>query len=281
MTTLLNSFTPLLVMNYNREQVDLLFDLTSRITLRGGYRYEWGNGLTDGALLSGSPTETGQLKRQVGLAGVTYRALQKLSFSVDFEGSGGDRGYFRTSLQDYQKARIQARYQLRQSLVFSAAFSVLSNQNPNPDVNYSFLSRDSSASVTWTPNNSKRVTLTGEYTRATLRSDINYIVPQDFTTGSSFYRDKVNEASTLVNLLIPGFGANGPKLSVGGSLLRSSGSRPTDFYQPTARFSAPPYKHMTWYGEWRYYGFAEPNLLPLNVENFRSQLVTLGVRVTR
>jgi len=278
MTTLLNSFTSLLVMNYNREQVDVLFDLTSRITLRGGYRYEWGNGLTDGALLSGSPTETGRLKRQVGLGGVSYRALQKLSFSVDFEGSGGDRGYFRTSLQDYQKARIQARYQLRQSLVFSAAFSVLSNQNTNPAVNYSFLSRDNSATVTWTPNNSKRVTLTGEYTRATLRSDLDYIVPQDFTTGKSFYRDNVHEASTLVNLLIPGFGANGPKLSVGGSLLRSSGSRPTDFYQPTARFSAPPYKHMTWYGEWRYYGFAEPFYL---YEGFRAQLATIGVRFTR
>ncbi len=282
MNTLLNSFTDLLVMNYNREQVDVLYDLTSRITLRGGYRYEWGNGLTDGALLSGSPTETGQLRRQVGLAGVTYRPLQRLSLSVDFEGSGGDRGYFRTSLQDYQKARIQARYQLRQSLVIGANFSVLSNQNPNPAVNYSFLSRDSSASVTWTPNNSKRVSLTSEYTRATLRSNLTYIVPQDFTTGNSIYRDNVNEASTLVNLLIPGFGANGPKLSVGGSLLRSSGSRSTDFYQPTMRLTTPPYKHMSWYGEWRYEGFAEPNLLPLEAyEGFRSQLVTLGVRLTR
>ncbi len=278
MTTLLNSFTDLLVMNYNREQVDALFDLTSRITLRGGYRYEWGDGLTDGALISGSPTETGPLKRQVGLGSVSYRALAGLSMSVNFEGSGGDRGYFRTSLQDYQKVRIQARYQVRPSLVVAAGFSVLSNQNPNPVVNYSFLSRDNSASVTWTPNNSKRVTVTGEYTRATLRSDVSYIVPQDFTTANSIYRDNVHEASTLVNLVIPGFGANGPRLSAGGSLFRSSGSRPTEFYQPTARFTAPPYKHMSWYGEWRYYGFAEPFYL---YEGFRSQLVTIGVRLTR
>ena len=66
-------------MNYNREQVDVLFDLTSRITLRGGYRYEWGDGLTDGALISGAATETGQLKRKVGLAGVSYRASQELA----------------------------------------------------------------------------------------------------------------------------------------------------------------------------------------------------------
>jgi len=277
-TTLLSDFTDRLVMNYNREQLDALFDLTGRITLRAGYRYEWGDGLTEGALLTGATTETGEVKRQVGLAGVSYRAPQGLSLSVDFEGSGGDRGYFRTSLQDYQKARIQARYQLRPSLVFGAAFSVLSNQNPNPAVNYSFLSRDSSFSMTWTPNNSKRVTVTGEYTRATLRSDLNYIVPQDFTTANSSYRDNVHEGSALVNLVIPGFGANGPHLSMGGSLMRSTGSRPTDFYQPTMRLTTPPYKHMTWYGEWRYYGFAEPFYL---YEGFRSQLLTIGMRLTR
>ena len=68
---LLTDFAERLVLNYNREQVDVLYDLNSRITLRGGYRYEWGDGLTQGALLSGLPSETGQLKRNVGLAGVS------------------------------------------------------------------------------------------------------------------------------------------------------------------------------------------------------------------
>jgi len=269
-------FTDRLVMNYNREQVDALYDLTSRITLRGGYRYEWGDGLTDGMLISGLPTETGQLKRNVGLAGISYRALQKLSFSIDFEGASGDGAYFRTSLQNYEKARIQARYQVRQSLTLAAGFSVLSNQNPDPTVKYDFLSRDNSVSVMWNPNNGKWVTVTGEYTRATLRSDISYIVPQDFTSAQSFYRDNVHDASTLVDLLIPGFGAKGPKLGMGGSLLLSSGSRPTQYYQPIMRLTTPTYKRMNWYGEWRYYGFAEPFYL---YEGFRAHLLTLGVRV--
>lgn len=274
---LLTDFTDRLVMNYNREQVDALYDLTSRITLRGGYRYEWGDGLTQGALISGLPTETGQLKRNVGLAGVSYRALQGLSFSIDFEGANGDRAYFRTSLQNYEKARIQARYQVKPSLVLAAGFSVLNNENPNPAVNYNFLSRDNSLSATWTPSKSKYVTVTGEYTRATLRSDINYIVPETFTSATSLYRDNVHDASALVNLLIPGFGGKGPQLGVGGSLLRSSGSRPTDYYQPTMRFTTPTYKHMNWYAEWRYYGFAEPFYA---YEGFRAHLLTIGVRVT-
>jgi len=273
---LVTDFTDRLVMNYNREQVDVLYDLTPRITLRGGYRYEWGDGLTAGALISGLPTETAQLKRNVGLAGVSYRASQKLSFSVDFEGANGDGAYFRTSLQNYEKARIQARYQLRQSLSLAAGFTVLNNENPNPAVNYNFLSRDNSLSVTWNPNNGKWVTVTGEYTRATLRSDIDFIVPQDFSTAQSFYRDNVHDASTLVDLLLPGFGGKGPKLGFGGSLMLSSGSRPTQYYQPVMRLTTPTYKRMNWYGEWRYYGLGETFYL---YEGFRAHLLTLGVRV--
>ncbi len=274
--TLLSSFTDLLVMNYNSEQVDALYDLTSRITVRGGYRYEWGDGLTQGALISGVPTETGTLKRNVGLAGVSYRALRGLSFSIDFEGADGDKAYFRTSLQNYEKARIQARYEVKPSLVLAAGFTVLNNENPNPAVNYNFLSRDNSLSFTWNPNSGKWVTVTGEYTRATLRSDLSYIVPETFTSAQSFYRDNAHDASTMVDLLIPGFGAKGPKLGMGGSMLLTSGSRPTQYYQPVMRLTTPTYKRMNWYGEWRYYGFGEPFYL---YEGFRAHLLTLGVRV--
>jgi len=165
---------------------------------------------------------------------------------------------------------------VRPSLVFAAGFSVLNNQNPDPAVKYDFLSRDNSLSLTWMPDNGKRVTVTGEYTRATLRSDLSYIVPQDFTSALSSYRDNVHEASTLVDLVIPGFGAKGPRLGLGGSLLRTSGSRPTDYYQPIMRFTTPTCKHMNWYGEWRYYGFGEPFY---QYEGFRTHMLTVGVRV--
>ena len=273
----LADFTDRLVRNYSQNQVDVLFDLNAKMTLRGGYRYVWGDGLTRGGLISGLPSESGELRRQVGLGGFSYRAGQKLSFNADFEGASGDRAYFRTSLQDYQRARVRARYQAMNSLVVSAAFSVLNNQNPAPSVRYDFLSRDNSVSVVWTPNGGKRISLSGEYTRATIRSDINYIVPQDFTTARSFYRDNAHEASTVADVLVPGFGEYSPRLSVGGSLLISSGSRPTQYYQPLIRLTTPAHKHVAWYGEWRWYGFAEPFYL---YEGFRSHVLAVGVRYT-
>jgi hypothetical protein len=40
----------------------------------------------------------------------------------------------------------------------------------------------------------------------------------------------------------------------------------------------PAGKHVSWFGEWRYYGYAEP-FTP--IENFRAQLITTGLRLSR
>jgi hypothetical protein len=271
-------FTDRLVTNYNQQQIDVLYDVTSKITARGGYRYVWGDGLTRGSFISGLPTESGELRRQVGLAGLNNRMAHGVSVNIDYEGASGDSTYFRTSLQDYQKARVRVRYQPVTSLTIAGGFGVLSNQNPAPTVNYDFLSRDISASVLWNPNGGKRISLAADYTRSTLRSDIDYIVPQDFERAQSLYRDNAHQANALLDFLVPGFGAHGPRVGLGGSLFLSSGSRPTQYYQPLIRFTTPAYRRMSWYGEWRYYGFAEPFYL---YEGFRTHSLTAGVRFTR
>ena len=71
--------------------------------------------------------------------------------------------------------RARARYQLAAKLSLQASFSLLNNQNPTPGINYNFLSRQNSLSVSWTP--SKRVSILGEYTRSTLYSNIGYLEP--------------------------------------------------------------------------------------------------------
>ena len=65
-------------------------------------------------------------------------------------------------------------------------------------------------------------------------------------------------------------------VSAGGSLFVSSGSRPTQYYQPLARVSIPIYKHVSWNGEWRYYGFAEPFY---QLEGFRSNQLMISLRL--
>jgi hypothetical protein len=264
------------VMNYNRQEVDLLLDVTRKVTLRVGHRYVWGDAEARASQLSQrGPLDASLLRMQVGLAGVTYRPAQKLSLHFDFEDSGSARTYFRTSLSDYQKGRARVRYQVLGSLALSADLSVLNNQNPVPGIRYDFLSRDSTVSVFWTPKGGKRISLLGDYTRSTLRSDLSYLVPQTLQPARSFYRENAHTATGLleVNLLST---KRGPaKISAGGSFFSSSGSRPTQFYQPIGRFSFPLHKKLAWFGEWRWYNLAEPFYL---FEGFRTHTVVFGLR---
>jgi len=281
-SNLVSNSTPLpneQVVNFNQQQLDAMYDLTSKLTLRGGWRYVWG----DATVLAGPLSQTGnfvsgQLKRQIGLAGLTFRPWQKLSVNLDYEGSSSDNVYFRTSLNDYHKARARARYQATGSLSFQANFMVLNNQNPAPDIHYDFQSRDSSLSVYWTPNGGKRFTFTGEYDRYTLRSDIGYLDPSTLSSAVSNYHENAHIASSAVDVALPEYGGMTPKLTFGGSLFVSSLSRPTRFYEPMAKLTLPLRKNISFYTEWQWYGMGEPFYL---YEGFRTHAFITGVRLTR
>lgn len=92
-----------LVFNYNQQQIDVLYDLTARLTVRGGYRYTWGDARVRPPVLSGgTAVETGELRRQTGLASVNYRAGQNLTMNAELE--AGSR---RSHLFSYQPAELR------------------------------------------------------------------------------------------------------------------------------------------------------------------------------
>jgi hypothetical protein len=119
----------------------------------------------------------------------------------------------------------------------------------------------------------------GSYSRSTLRSDISYIAPQFFERERSFYRDNAHTVDGRIDLLLPPYaGLASAKLSLGGAFFWSSGSRPTQHYQPLGSFAAPLTKAVTWTSEWRYHGFGESFY---GFEAFRTHLITTGLRVSR
>ena len=267
-----------LVMNYNQHQIDGFFDLTRHVTLRGGHRYVWGDSLVPPSSLTPAG-ESGELRRNVGIAGVYFRAWGKLSANVEFEGAASDRTYFRTSLHDYQSLKARARYQMFQSLGFSTNFTVLNNENPTPGISYDFLSRYNTFTVFWTPGGGQRINVLAEYARSSLRSDIFYLAPQDQVPERSLYRDNAHTANALAEIPLPSYGSGlAPKVSFGGSLFRSSGSRPTRFWQPMGRVSLPLHRSVAVVSEWRWYGFGQP---VWRFEEFRAHLFTAGLRITR
>jgi hypothetical protein len=155
---------------------------------------------------------------------------------------------------------------------------VLNNDNPTPGINYQYLSRDNTFSVVWAPAGGKRISLMGDYSRFTLRSDLSYRVPQDGTTAFDHYRDNGHIASSVIDLSLPGYGGMTPKVSFGGALFVSSGSRPSRFYQPLGRIAVPLTKHLSWNSEWRWYGFGEQFYM---YEAFRAHIFMTGLRLIR
>jgi hypothetical protein len=266
--------------NDNRQQLEAILDVTSKITVRGGWRYQWGDAtVRAGTLDPTGPLAFGELKRNVALAGATVRPWQKLSLNVDYEGARTDREFFRTSLYNYHQVRARARYQPFASLWFQANFRLLDNQNPTPGVRLDMRTRDNSLAAYWTPGGGKRFTIMAEYDRYTMFSSIDYLLLPFYTPAVSVYRDKANIATSTVDIVLPEIVAgHAPKLSAGGSLFISAGSRATRYYQPLGRLSVPIHKNVQWNTEWRWYGYGEQMYL---YEGFRTHTFMTGLRVSK
>ena len=271
------AFADRLIFNYNRQEVNALFEVTRRIMLRGGYRYEWGNaGVGPSSLLPNG--QTGELNRNVGLAGLNLRIARKLNVNADFEGASSSHVFFRPSLADYQLGRVRASFQLLPSLNLGYNFKILNNQNPNPAIKYDYLSYSNTISGQWSPNGSRRVAVLAEYCYQNVSSDLSFLTPQDLSPSLSVYRENNHTANALVDLALPGYAGLTPKLSFGGALYVSGGTRPTNFYQPLARVVAPLHKNVAVTAEYHYYGFNERFF---TFEDFRSNQFQIGLRFTR
>jgi hypothetical protein len=256
-----------------------MFDLTRKITLRAGYRYVWGNasdGILPVAELVGF--ETGNIRNNVFIAGLTYHPVQAAWINLDFEDGISGSTYFRTDLYNYQKGRARGRYQISPSFNISASASILRNNNPSPGVYYTFQAQQESASLMYAPSGGKFWDFEGSYMRSTLRSDINYLDPEFLIPETSLYRDNSHTVTALFDFNLPGWLGYKTKLTFGGTAFLSSGSNPTTFYQPIAKMAISLRKGLSWNSEWRYYGLDESFYL---YQGFRAQMVTTGVRLSR
>ena len=261
--------TDSLILHYNEEEIDVYYDLTPRLTLRGGYQYTWGDTAVRAPILAGVPLENGSLRRNVGIAGFNYRISQKLRITADAQGSPSDQTFFRTSLQQYEKANLRGSYDISATLHLAGDFSLLNNSNPDPGIQLDFRSRIESASLFWTPGKAKWSNLLVDYSRSAIRSNILYLIPQILAPTPSIYTENAHALTAVAGV---------KWFSFGGTMFVSSGSRPTRFYQPLARFSLPLNKHVQWNTEWRWYSMKEAFY---SFENFQSNQLMTSLRFTR
>jgi hypothetical protein len=264
----------------NREQIEAIFEASSMVTVRGGYRHEWGDAtVRAGALDQSGALAYGEVIRNVALLGATVHPIKKVTLNADWESAGTRRDYFRTGLYDYHKLRTRARYQPFTDLWFQGNFTLLQNSNPAIGVRNDYSSRDNSLAMFWTPKGGKRVSVMAEYNRSSIYSSIGYLLLPFLTPSVSMYKDNANTATSAIDVVLPAVAGVAAKLTAGGSLFTSAGSRPTRYYQPLGRLSIPIQKHLQWNTEWRYYGYGEETIY--RYEGFRTNLFMTGVKVSK
>ena len=271
--------SPIQTVDFHRAEIMLFWDPWKRLTLRGGYRYEWGNATT----LAGEQSqiglyESGRLARQVALAGGNFHPSQKLSMNVDYEGASTGQAYFTTSLYNYTRVRARARYQVAPSLTLQANFAALENHDPIVGSQLDSLSRDNSMSLNWTPKGGKYIALLAEYDRSTMSSSIYYLIPQFFAPDVSRYAANAHIATSALQLNIPKVRGVAAKVTLGGSLAIVNGTEASRYYEPLARLSIPAGKHVYWNTEWRWYGYNDQMYL---FQGFQTHLFQTGVKLFR
>jgi hypothetical protein len=286
----INSATPVadkLEVNRSRMQTEGLLDILKGYTLRGGYRYEWGDSLLRAGSYGGSiGTERGELKRHVALAGFQARPIKPLTLNADVEIGDGVKTYYRTGLMDTRKYRLMGRVTLPKSLLFSAIYSRFENKNPAATAKLGtvaqtlpnqldFRSQAASANLQWMPGGGKRITLIADYTRSSIRSDVSYLYPLGLFSLESLYRDNAHTGTLMADLRLPITKAYSGKLTFGGSFVTTEGTRPSRYYQPQGRLQLPLTPRLEFFSEWRYYGLTQANY---TFEGFRSHNFMGGFR---
>lgn len=265
-------------LNQNQQEFDAYFDITSWLTVRGGEKYTWGDAFVRGAAVLETPFESATMSQQAGLGGVSLRVKDRLRVNGDFEGGTANQSFFRTSLHNYEKFHGRAEYRIMDGLKLSGDFLLLRNENPAAGVNLDFLSHAESAALSWTPKKSDAFDVLVDYTHSHINSDIDFLVPQTLTPAYSEYLEDANEGTAFVRLSPWSINGRRPRLSLGGSIFSSTGTRPTNFYQPMARLSVPLMNHLEGNAQWSWYGFND-TLYPF--EAFRSNQIMLSLRIFR
>jgi hypothetical protein len=264
----------------NRQELDAFTNLTKDLTLRAGYRYNWGNASFRPSSFQTGPLAAGRLDRHSGVAGLQYRK-GPTRFSADFERGVAGQVYFRNSLRDYSKVRARASYALAAAWRASFDYQWLKNYGSSSGVaigSWDFESSAASASLEWMPKKAKSVSLFTSYARSTAESNINIFEPRTLMRERSAFREAGHSGSLFFRLAPGARTTFRPGLTAGGSFHVNGGSRPTRYYLPQARLALPFYRNVGAYAEWRWYGFSQP-LYPF--ENFTSHQMAVGLTISR
>jgi hypothetical protein len=260
---------------YTRQRLDAMVDLTNYASIHAGHSFLTATATSPGSVLV--DPETRDVKRNQADLGLALKLHNRLRANVDYRNSRGDAVFFRTDQLRYWRVRVRARYQINGATEVGVSTSTWNNDSDASEIRFFERSRETSVDLEYFPFNDRRLGLSASYTRGTFRSDLPFIVPQNFQMEQSIYRDRGHTGSLS-------FTAN-PTLRLqaeaGGTFFISTSpqndgtqTRPTRFYNPTARLTFKSTETISFFGEWDWHSYSNR---AFETESYRAHLLTTGI----
>jgi hypothetical protein len=197
--------------------------------------------------------------------------------NVDLEAEDGDAVFFRQDRRSRKRAVLRGRYRIFDSLDLGLSGSLWNNDNRASGVDFSERSREMSADVTFAPSGGRIVSVFAGYTRGTFRSDLPFIVPQNFQVQRSLYRDRGHTGS--LDVTVHPF----PRAEIQAACTLflstanpdvASQTRATRLYKARSQFSYQILEWASWVADWNWQEYSHRTF---RTEDFRVHLVSTGV----
>ncbi|MBI4454413.1 MAG: hypothetical protein HY644_00770 [Acidobacteria bacterium] len=257
------SFDTFLSLDFDSQELQGLVYLTPKLVVRLGHRFER------------KEIEIGERRswdRNILIAGAAYDLSTRNRIAVDYEFGRTSEPILRIDPVDFQRLRLRGRLSPLQSLEVNGSVTLFHNDDDTAAIDFTSRNRDYSVQFNYTP--ARRVSLSAEYERSFIHSNILFIVPQTFLSDRSIFRERGDFANLFLSFLL----ARGTTLSLGYSVLGTVGNFPIGYHRPSAKLDIPLGDRFAAYAQWNFYDYNEKlNLFP---QDYGAHLVIFGLRVT-
>ena len=147
------------------------------------------------------------------------------------------------------------------------------NKDAAPDIGLKSHDRNYIAGLNYQPN--ERFSLSLDYSRTTLFSNLLIVLPQNLRTASSIFDERVSGIGGSLAIGV----YRGSKIELGYRGILNRGSFPLDYHQPYASLWIPVGHGMAFKPNWQYFDYKE-NLFG-GLESYKTHLVTFALIYSR
>jgi hypothetical protein len=266
-TSVLNS---LLAYDQLSNQTEIEGRLAWGLAARGGFRYD----SVSTALQESDDTEptAAWYNRRTGIIGLDYTRGRWLRLSADYERNLSSHAIMRTDLFDYDQVKFDGKVAVGSKVTIHGRVAVLTNRNDASDIDLRAHNRNYSIALNYDP--SERFSLSLDYSRTNIFSDIAILLPQTLQLDRSLFDERGHGIGGSMGIGI----CRWSRLDFGYRGILNAGSMALNYHMPYASLSIPLPEHMSVRSQWQWFGYNEKGT---NLQDHRTHLVTLSLAYQR